>query len=196
MTNVLKIDASARHDGSVSRQLSDDIVARLKAADSSVSVVERDLAGGAPFVDAEWIGANFTSEESRSEDQKAKLAKSDALIDELLAADVIVLGAPIYNFGVPAALKAWIDQVARARKTFKYTEKGPVGLLEKKRAIVAIASGGTEAGSPIDFATPYLRHVLGFLGITDVKFVAADRLMIDAEASLARARAQIDALDL
>lgn len=196
MTRVLKIDASARHDDSVSRQFTDEILARLKAADPSTSVVERDLSSGLPFVDAEWIGANFTPEEERSADQKAKLAMSDALIEELGAADIIVLGAPIYNFGVPAALKAWIDLVARARKTFQYTENGPVGLLKNKRAIVAVASGGTEAGSEIDFATPYLRHVFGFLGIDDVTFVAADRLMVDAEASIVRARAAIDALDV
>jgi hypothetical protein len=108
-------------------------------------------------------------------------------VAELKAADTLVIGLPIYNFGVPAALKAWVDQVARAGVTFKYSEYGPKGLLEGKRAIVAVASGGTEAGSDIDFATGYIRHVLGFIGITDVEFVTADRLMLDADGTMAKA---------
>ena len=105
-----------------------------------------------------------------------------------------MIGLPIYNFGVPAALKAWVDLVARAGVTFRYTEAGPQGLLTAKRAIVAVASGGTEAGSEIDFATGYIRHVLGFIGITDVSFVTADRLMIDADGTMAKALEQVDAL--
>ena len=104
--------------------------------------------------------------------------------DEIKAADVVLIGLPIYNFGVPAALKAWIDLVARAGVTFRYTESGPVGLLAGKRAIVTVASGGTEAGSDIDFATPYIRHALKFIGITDVLFVKADRLAVNPEGTL------------
>ena len=125
-----------------------------------------------------------------------KLALSNALVAELQAADVIVIGAPVYNFGVPAAFKAWIDQVARAGLTFKYTEYGPKGLLEGKRAIVAVASGGTEVGSDIDFATGYIRHVLGFIGIEDVVFVAADKLTVDAEASQNAASQAVELLDV
>ncbi|MEM9095084.1 MAG: NAD(P)H-dependent oxidoreductase [Pseudomonadota bacterium] len=191
-TAVLRIDASARHAGSVSRDLSDKIIARIEDADVTI----RDLAASAlPQVDAAWIEANFTAESDRSAAQKATLAQSDALVAELKAADIVVIGLPIYNFGVPAALKAWIDLVARAGVTFAYSAEGPKGLLQGKRAIVAVASGGTEAGSEIDFATGYLRHFLGFLGITDVDFVAADRLMIDPEQTLTAAAAQVTALD-
>jgi FMN-dependent NADH-azoreductase len=122
------------------------------------------------------------------------LALSDSLVAELQAADTVLITLPIWNFGIPSTLKAWIDQVARAGVTFRYTPDGPVGLLEGKRAILAVASGGTEVGSAIDFATDYLRHVLGFIGIHEVEIVAADRLMVDADASHAKADAAIDAL--
>ena len=190
--SILRIDASARRDGSVSRDLSDRIIARFAEAD----VTARDLAEGLPLIDEDWVGANFTPAEQRTDAQKAKLALSDTLIEEIKAADTLIIGLPIYNFGVPAALKAWVDLVARAGVTFQYTEQGPKGLLEGKRAVVAVASGGTEAGSAIDFATGYIRHVLGFIGIHDVEFVTADRLMVDADASMQTALAQLDALQI
>ncbi|WP_224813637.1 FMN-dependent NADH-azoreductase [Hasllibacter sp. MH4015] len=190
MTHILRLDASARTEGSVSRDLTDKIIARL----SPDTVTVRDLAHGIPLIDAAWIGANFTPADARSPDQGETLALSDTLVAEVQAADTIVIGLPIYNFGVPAALKAWVDQVARAGVTFRYSETGPKGLLDGKRAIVAVASGGTEAGSEIDFATGYIRHILGFIGIHDVTFVTADRLMVDAEASLKSAQSQVDAL--
>ncbi len=194
-TNILRIDASARRTGSVSRELSDQIVARYDAA-GDVSVTVRDLAGGVPLIDEDWVGANFTPADQRSDSQREKLALSDTLVGEVKAADVLVIGLPIYNFGVPAAFKAWIDHVARAGLTFKYSEYGPKGLLEGKRAIVAVASGGTEAGSEIDFATGYVRHVLGFIGIEDVVFVKADRMMLNAEATLKAARESVERLDI
>ena len=187
---ILRIDASARREGSVSRDLAGRIIEKFEGA----TVVHRDLAPGLPLIDEDWIGANFTPADDRSEAQKDKLALSASLVAEVEAADILVIGLPIYNFSVPAALKAWIDQVARAGRTFRYTENGPKGLLEGKRAIVAVASGGTEVGSEIDFATGYLRHVLGFIGITDVSFVTADRLMVDADATMAKAEAQLSAL--
>ena len=190
--SILRIDASARRDGSVSRDLSDRIIARFAEAD----VTARDLAEGLPLIDEDWVGANFTPAEQRTDEQKAKLALSDTLIEEIKAADTLIIGLPIYNFGVPAALKAWVDLVARAGVTFQYTEQGPKGLLEGKRAVVAVASGGTEAGSAIDFATGYIRHVLDFIGIHDVEFVTADRLMVDADASMQAALAQLDALQI
>ena len=194
-TNILKVDASARTTGSVSRDLTQAIVDRYASA-GETQVMARDLSEALPAVTEAWIGANFTAEAERSEEQRRTLALSDSLVDELEAADVIVIGLPIYNFSVPASLKLWIDLVARAGRTFQYTEYGPKGLLEGKRAIVAVASGGTEVGSEIDFATGYLRHVLGFLGIADVVFVKADRLMVDAEASLKAAEAEVATLDL
>jgi FMN-dependent NADH-azoreductase len=190
MTNIaLRIDASARREGSVSRDLTDKVISHLAPA----RTITRDLAQGLPLIDEAWVGANFTPADQRTPEQVETLALSDALIAEVTAADTLVIGLPIYNFGVPAALKAWIDQIARAGVTFQYTETGPKGLLSGKRAIVVVASGGTEAGSDIDFATGYIRHVLGFIGIEDVTLVTADRLMVDADASLAKATAQLDA---
>ena len=194
-TNILRIDASARRTGSITRDLNDRVIDRL-SSEGPVAVTTRDLAEPLPLLTEDWIGANFTDPAERSDAQKQTLALSDELVAELKAADVLVIGLPIYNFGVPGALKAWIDLVARARETFRYSEYGPVGLLEGKRAIVTVASGGTETGSSIDFATGYVKHVLSFIGITDVTFVSADQLMIDAEASRADAERQIDALQL
>lgn len=188
---VLHIDASARRRDSVTRELS----ARIVAQHEQAHVITRDLAENPlPHINEDWVTANFTPHEARSDAQRATLAQSDALVNELEAADAIVIGLPIYNFGVPAALKAWIDLVARAGRTFRYTENGPEGLLGGKQAIIAVASGGTEVGSDIDFATPYIRHALGFLGITDIAVVAADQMAIDSEASLAKASTQIEDL--
>ena len=193
---VLRVDSSARSEGSISRWVADELIERLRESEGAVEVRVRDLAVAAPsFVDAAWVGANFTPPEQRNEEQKAALAQSDALVSELKAADILVIGVPIYNFGIPAALKAWVDMVARARLTFRYTDSGPVGLLKGKRAYLAVASGGTAVGSEMDFATGYLRHILGFLGIDDVHIVAADRLMARGEEGAMRhAHAQIDRL--
>lgn len=187
--NILRVDASARHGGSASRTLTDALIARLNPA----AVVSRDLSNALPFVTENWVHANFTDEAERTEEQKAELALSDSLVAELVAADIVVIGSPIYNFGVPAALKAWIDMIARARKTFHYTEDGPKGLLTGKKAYVLMASGGTEIGSEIDFASGYLRHVLGFVGIDDVTIIAADRQMMRGEDAVSQALEQIAA---
>ncbi|MEL7539827.1 MAG: NAD(P)H-dependent oxidoreductase [Pseudomonadota bacterium] len=190
--NILHINASARADGSISRSLSQVVVDTISSNDTQI--VTRDIGTEPlPLLTEAWVGANFTPDEARTVEQAEILALSDRLIAELEAADTLVLGVPIYNFGVPAAFKAWIDLVARARKTFKYTETGPVGLLEGKRAYVIIASGGTPSGSEIDFATPYVKHVLGFLGIHDVSFVAADQLMSTGDEKIAAARQTIEA---
>ncbi|MEM7695735.1 MAG: NAD(P)H-dependent oxidoreductase [Pseudomonadota bacterium] len=184
---LLAIHASGRHDGSLSRTLTAELIDHL--ADDTV--VERDVAPGLPVVDDAWIAANFTPEEDRTAEQRHTLALSDTLVAELEAADTLIIGTPIYNFGIPAALKAWIDLIARARKTFRYTENGPVGLLQGKRAFIVVTSGGTPIDAEIDFATPYLRHALAFIGITDVTVIPADRLMADADGALARARRAI-----
>ncbi|MEM9138347.1 MAG: NAD(P)H-dependent oxidoreductase [Pseudomonadota bacterium] len=194
MTHILHIDASMRREGSVTRALSGRITARFQAAGATVT--RRDLADGISLLDNAWIGANFTDPATRTDADRAALAESEALVGEVKAADVLVIGVPIYNFGVPAAMKAWIDQICRARETFQYTENGPVGLLEGKRAIVAIASGGTAADSAIDFATPYMRHVLRFIGITDVDVIAADSLMADDGEKLKTAEGAAEALAL
>ena len=188
--SILRIDASARKSGSSSRRLTDSVIEKL--APETVTV--RDLTDGISFVTEDWVNANFTDEADRTDAQKAELAYSDALVEELVAADTLVIGTPIYNFGVPAALKAWIDMIARARKTFHYTANGPEGLLTGKKAYVLIASGGTEMGSAIDFASGYLRHVLGFIGITDVTFIGADQQMVKGEAALDAAMDQVTKL--
>lgn len=190
---LLHINASARANGSVTRDLSAALVEKL--SDQNTRIISRDLGRCAlPLLSENWVGANFTPDEARTPEQRETLALSDTLIAELEAADAIVLGVPIYNFGVPAAFKAWIDLVARARKTFKYTETGPVGLLEGKKAYVVVASGGTRLGSEIDFASPYIRHVLGFLGIHDVVLIGADQLMATGEEKIAAAQQDIAGL--
>ena len=188
---VLEVAASGRNEGSVSRMLSADLIAALEERHGRIELTRRDLNKGLRFVDEAWINANFTAAEERSADQRAVLAESDALVAELKAADVLVIGAPIYNFGVPAALKAWIDMVARARLTFRYTEDGPRGLLEGKKAYLVVASGGVPVDSAVDFATPYLRHALAFIGIDDVEVIAAEQLNSKAEESVDAARVRI-----
>ncbi len=168
MTKILRIDSSPRTEGSVSRQLADRYLARL-----SGDITRRDLAKGLPYLDATWTGATFTPPEARSEEQKASLALSDELLAEFAAADMVVISAPIYNFTIPASLKTWLDHLARVGVSFQYTENGPEGLLQNKRVVVLLASGGTPVGAPYDFATPYLKQMFGFLGVTDVEFIGA-----------------------
>lgn len=191
--NVLRIDASARREGSVSRLLADTLLRQLDRRVAGLGLARRDLAEGLPFVDAGWVAANFTDPEQRDGAQHQALAASDALVAEVKAADVLVIATPIYNFGVPASLKAWIDQIARARLTFRYTENGPQGLLRGKKAYVLVASGGTAVAGELDFATPWLRFVLGFLGITEVTVIAADRGMARGEDARRAAEADIAA---
>jgi len=190
-TQVLEISASARIEGSASRQLSRDLIAALDDRHDGVEVLHRDLIDGLPFVDEDWIEANFTPDEARTENHHKTLAFSDSLVAELRNADILVIGVPVYNFSIPAALKAWIDMIARARETFRYTNDGPEGLLEGRKAYLVVATGGVPVGSPMDFATPYLRHVLAFVGITDVEVIAADKLNSEAEESMDQARIQI-----
>ena len=189
---VLRVDASARTEGSVTRQLADRMIDGLADSVADLSVTRRDVAQGLPFVDAAWVNANFTEPDARSATQQQALAGSDALVAEVMDADVWVISVPIYNFGVPASLKAWIDQIARARVTFRYTEQGPKGLLDGKKVYILTATGGTEIGSAIDFATPWLKFVLGFLGITDVEVIAADCGMVRGDAARQSAAERID----
>lgn len=194
MSHILRIDASARNSGSTTRQLTDQLVARLVEQGYGAAVTTRDLALTPPaLLNEAWVGANFTDDADRNDDQRAALAASDELIAELETADTIVIGVPVYNFAIPAALKAWVDLIARARRTFRYTETGPEGLLKGKKAYLVVASGGVPVGSDYDFATGYLRHVLGFVGITDVAIIAADQQMMNGDA-IANATASIDAL--
>lgn len=189
--NVLQIHSSASRAASVTRRLSAEFARRL--AEKGARIETRDLADGVPFIDEGWIAANSTPAEQRTGEHRAALALSDALIEEMRAADLIVIGVPVYNFGAPAVLKAWIDQVTRARVTFQYTDKGPVGLLKGKRAVIVTASGGTRVGSPADFAVSYMKFALGFIGITDVSIIAAEERAIDAAAADERARIGLEA---
>ena len=190
---VLRVDSSGRHTDSATRGLGDALLQQLGMS-ASLNVVERDLATGVPFVDTAWIEANNTPAEDRTAAQRATLAYSDALVEELEAADVLVLGVPIYNFGVPGVLKAWVDLIARARRTFRYTPEGPVGMLRDRPTYVVMASGGVAIDSAADFATPYLRHVLAFIGITNVEIIAAERINQQGDAALAAARRSISGL--
>jgi FMN-dependent NADH-azoreductase len=192
MTRILHIDSSARTQGSVTRDLSAAIVAQVSTP--ATEVTRRDVSTGLPFITEEWVGANFTPADARTDAQRETLSLSDTLVDELIAADTIVIGVPIYNFGVPAVLKAWIDLVARVGRTFNYTENGPVGTLSDKRVLVAVASGGTPVGSEIDHMSGYLRHVLGFIGLTNVEIVAADGLGQAADEKIEAARSEIGKL--
>ncbi len=183
-----------RREGARSRALADRLIERLAAA-GSIRIVRRDLAESAiPFVDERWIDAAFTPKPERAPEQQAALARSDALVAEAKAADAIVLATPIYNFGPPAAVKAWIDMVARARETFRYTEKGPVGRLKASRAYFIVASGGVEIEGPADFATPYLKHVFSFLGVDEHHVIAADLAGKTAAEADRAAEASIEAL--
>lgn len=189
---ILKINASARTEDSASRPLVDRVVDRLSGPDTRV--IDRDLADPLPQLSEGWLAANWTAADARTGDQRAALALSDTLIAELKAADTLVIGAPIYNFSVPAALKAWIDLIARNGETFAYTPDGPKGLLEGKRAVIVLASGGVPMDAPMDHATPLLRTIMGFVGIEDVTFIDASTLVANSDTVVPRAQAEIDAL--
>jgi FMN-dependent NADH-azoreductase len=192
MTNILRLNAGANHAGSVSRPLADRIVARL-GEQGATTVTNVELSDGVPLVNGDWVeGVNNGSDAPAA---TAAKAVSDAYIAQLFAADVLVISAPIYNFTLPAALKGWIDQVARAGVTFKYSGPGEFeGLVTGKKAYVVVTSGGVPLGSDFDFLSPYLRSVLGFVGITSVEFIDASGLAFDAAASIERAEKQIDEL--
>jgi FMN-dependent NADH-azoreductase len=199
MSKVLYINSSARNNSSLSRQLSGEFVAKLAAQGSTV--VERDLAvQQVPHLTEEVIGAFFTPAEQRGAEAAFAVKLSDTLVDELLAADVLVLAAPMYNFSVPSTLKAWIDHVVRVGRTFQYTATGPVGLVAGKKAYVFTSSGGIYSEGPAasyDYLSTYLRTALGFIGISDVSFIQTEGVSRGDEAlanALAKTRASIAAL--
>jgi len=196
MTTLLQINASINHSKGHSSQLADQFVAAFRERNPDAKIVLRDVAAAdpVPHLDAERFGAFITGSEERNPAQHAVVAYSDNLIAELKQADVIVFGLPMYNFGVPSQLKAYFDHIARAGVTFKYTDKGPVGLLTGKKVFVFAARGGLYAGSPLDTQSSYVRDFLRFLGMTDVEFVYAEGLAISPqskEAGLAKAAADI-----
>lgn len=178
MKSLLVINSSVAREDSVSRVLVEDTVERLLAADPRAAVVRRDLGRSpVPHLSVDTLAGVRGTPVSDAERQSRAL--SDELIAELRAADTIVIGAPMYNFGVPTSLRAWFDYVLRAGETFSYSEAGPKGLLAGKRVIVIESRGGLYSEGPaqaIDFQEPYLRHLLGFIGITDVSFVHAEKI--------------------
>jgi FMN-dependent NADH-azoreductase len=195
---LLQINASIFSNHGQSTRLADEFVAGWRAGNPGAKVVVRNLAEDTvPHLDAERFAAFLAKPGERSSEQQAVVDYSDALIDELKRADVLVLGLPMYNFGVPSTLKAYIDHIARAGATFKYTDKGPVGLLTGKKAYVFATRGGLYAGTPLDTQTAYVRDMLRFLGIDDVEFVYAEGLAINAEqkaAALSKAQRAIERL--
>lgn len=169
---LLHLDSSVLADHSVTRQLTGAIVARWQAQVQDLVVVSRDL-DRAPVAHLSGSALAGTDELER--------ARGEALLQQFLEADAIVLGAPMYNFGIPSSLKAWIDRIAVNGRTFRYTADGPEGLAGDKRVIVATAAGGLHGGQPSDFVEPYLRQVFGFIGVTDLTFVRADGIGLSPE---------------
>jgi len=196
MTTLLQINASINNDNSQSSRLANQFVAAFRDSHPGAKIVTRHVAASepVPHLDGERFSALITPPEVRSAAQHAVVAYSDTLINELQRADVIVLGLPMYNFGVPSQLKAYFDHIARSGVTFKYSDKGPVGLLTGKKAYVFAARGGLYAGTPLDTQTGYVRDFLRFVGISDVEFVYAEGLNVSPEskeAGLAKAAAEI-----
>lgn len=190
MPHLLHLDSSARDEGSVTRRLSAEYVAAWKTRHPQGTVTYRDLAEDTPgFVTPEWITAAFGPAEAQNDRTAAARKASEALIRELEEADAVVLGVPVYNFGVPAVFKAWIDRVMLAGRTFAFDENGPRGLLTGKKVIVVRASGSDfddPFWAPLDHHAPYIRGVLGFMGITDVDIVGVsghDPALVEAAVS-------------
>ena len=190
---ILRIDSSAKTETAQSRLLTDRIINGLQTNEKSTEITVRDLNEHLPQVDRAWIDANNTQAENLTDKQKKTLSLSDKLVAEIEAADTLIIGVALYNFSIPASLKLWIDLICRARKTFKYSDKGPEGLMTGKKAIICFASGGTSFGSDIDFASGYIRHILGFIGIKDVTFIKADKHFMDNQ-SVNRANSAVDTL--
>ncbi|WP_198919898.1 FMN-dependent NADH-azoreductase [Pseudomonas chlororaphis] len=182
MSRVLIIESSARQQDSVSRQLTQTFIKQWQAAHPGDQITVRDLAvTPVPHLDSNLLGGWMKPAEQRNESEEASLQRSNELTDELLAADVLVMAAPMYNFAIPSTLKAWLDHVLRAGMTFKYTATGPQGLLNGKRAYVLTARGGIYAGSTADHQEPYLRQVMGFIGIHDVEFIHAEGMNLGGD---------------
>jgi len=190
---ILRVDSSAKTENSESRRLTDRIINGLKTNGKSLDVTVRDLNYSLPQVNTAWIEANNTPSDDQTDEHKKTLALSDTLVAEIEAADTLIIGVALYNFSITASLKLWIDLVCRARKTFAYVDGSPKGLMTGKKAIICFASGGTPFESNIDYASGYLRHILGFIGITDVTFISADKHFMDDQ-SLFNANAAVDTL--
>ena len=177
MKNILAIYSSITGSKSVTSQLADSWLSAQQA-----NIIKHDLhQENLPHLNGAMIGAFFTPEEDRDSNQRELASRSDALIAELIEADTLLIAAPMYNFGVPSTLKAWVDQVARAGKTFKYTEKGPEGLVTGKKAIVITSRGGIYKDTGFDFQMPFINQFLNFIGITDIEVIYAEGVAMSPE---------------
>ncbi|CDY77861.1 FMN-dependent NADH-azoreductase [Caballeronia glathei] len=195
MTTILQINSAARSQGAQSTLLADELTLKLQQANPGAKTVVRNLlADNLPHLDDATLGAFFTPDEERTPEQKAINARSAALIAELLAADIVVIAAPLYNFGISSQLKTYFDWIARAGITFRYTATGPEGLVQGKKVYVVSARGGKYAGTPHDSQTPYLSSFLGFLGMSDVNFIYAEGLAMGPEVANAALSAARDAI--
>jgi FMN-dependent NADH-azoreductase len=191
--NILQINSSVRGANSESSRVAGNIVARLSAANPGAKVTVRDLgAKPHPVLDEAALGALFTPADQRTPEQAARVAQDDALIAEVQAADVVVIGAPMYNFGMPIQLKAWFDAIARAGVTFRYTESGPEGLLKNKKVFVATSRGGIYP-EDADPQVPHIRMLLNFLGMTDSAFVYSNAQAMGPDAAT-KGQAEADAV--
>ena len=196
MCNILFVSSSPRGSASYSNQIAQRVISDLRERNSNARLVVRDLAQAPlPHIDDDFVTATRAPNGPQTDRQRAILALSDALVDDLLAADIVVIAAPMINFGVPTQLKSWFDYVARAGRTFRYSEAGPQGLVTGKRVIIVSASGGIYSGAnaAFDFQVPWLRSMLGFLGITNIEVIRVEGTALGpkpAEEAVARAAAQ------
>ena len=194
--NILKINSSAKINGSRSRELTQYLTEKLQSI-SSGNIIDRDLTKNLQFLNEEMINRFYTPEESLNANDKKILAPSDNLTDELINSDIIVIGAPMYNFGISGMLKSYLDQICRLGKTFSTNPEGFEGLLKNKIAYIVITTGGTPLGGADDFMTDYLKRVLGFVGIEDVRFFTVDKFdPKQAEQAMQLVKQQIDSLSL
>ncbi|MBE0505842.1 MAG: FMN-dependent NADH-azoreductase [Marinospirillum sp.] len=199
--NILQIDAGLFAEQSVSRNLSKKIVTRLQEQNPGAQVILRDLiASPINHLDGEILMAGGTEAAQRSERQQAELAITETLLDEVFKADVLVIGAPLYNFSIPSQLKAWVDRIAQAGRTFRYTENGPEGLLKGKRVVIASARGGVYsegAATSMEHQESYLKTLLGFIGITDITIIRAEGVnMGDEKRAQAISAADVEIAEL
>jgi FMN-dependent NADH-azoreductase len=187
MSNILYVTSSPRGAESYSNRVAAKVLEKLELAHPDAKVVIRDVARDPlPHVDQDFVAALRSSDGPRTPRQEAIVARSDALVDELLAADIIVIAAPMYNFGIPSTLKAWIDHVARAGRTFRYSAQGPEGLAKGKKVILIQSRGGIYSSGPaqtLDYQGSYLRSVLGFLGMTDIESIDVEGVAFGPEAA-------------
>jgi FMN-dependent NADH-azoreductase len=185
MSNILFLTSSSRGSASYSNQIALALVQKLRDAEPRAEVTVRDLAKAPlPHIDEDFVAAIRGADGPRTDVQRAIAAQSDALVDELIAADTVVIAAPMINFSIPSTLKTWIDYVARAGRTFSYSENGPKGLVTGKRVYLVVARGGVYSDKQqFDFQVPYLRHVLGFLGMTDVEVIDVEGIAFGPQAA-------------